>query len=188
MSRPRCDLPALRAPRRTPARAALLAALLGASVLAVPAVGGAAAPRTLAPEELRPGDRAVVRSVFRGDSIEEFPAEILGVLSGGRVDGQTILARATSERLRQIGVAQGMSGSPVYVDGRLIGALASSWPFSRDPLFGITPIREMLGLLDQPVSSAAGPAGGPAGVELAAVPGNVRFGEFRWEESPPVPA
>jgi hypothetical protein len=161
----------------------VLGVWLGASALLAPAPGTAAPPLTIAPEQLKPGDRAVVRSVFRGDSIEEFPAEIVGVLSGGRVDGQTIIARATSERLKQAGVAQGMSGSPVYVNGRLIGALASSWPFERDPLFGITPIREMLRLFDQPASSATGPAGGPAGVELTTLPGGVCFGEFRWEES-----
>jgi hypothetical protein len=169
-------------PRQACVLAGLIIALLGASPLLAPAPCGAAAPLTLAPEQLKPGDRAVVRSVFRGDSIEEFPAEIVGVLSGGRVDGQTILARATSERLRLVGVAQGMSGSPVYVDGRLIGALASSWAFAREPLFGITPIREMLRLLEQPSSSASGPAGGPAGVELTALPRESRFGEFRWEE------
>jgi hypothetical protein len=178
-----CCRPATRAPHRAPVVAGVLAALLGAFALLSPATAGAAAPLTLAPEQLRPGDQAIVRTVFRGDSIEEFPAEIVGVLSGGRVDGQTILARATSERLRQAGVAQGMSGSPVYVDGRLIGALASSWPYSREPLFGITPIREMLGLLDQPASSASGPSGGAAGVELTSFPDGVQFGEFRWEES-----
>ena len=162
--------------------------MLAAFAALAPAPGRAAAPLTLAPEQLRPGDRAVVRSVFHGDSIEEFPAEIVGVLSGGRVDGQTIIARATSERLQQVGVAQGMSGSPVFVGGRLIGALASSWPFSRDPLFGITPIREMLRLFDQPASSVTGPAGGPAGVELTTLPGGARFGEFRWEESAPLEA
>ena len=185
MRRTSCNHFALRAPRQASVLAGVLAALLGAFALLAPARGGAAPPLTLAPEELRPGDRAIVRSVFRGDSIEEFPAEIVGVLSGGQVDGQTIIARATSERLRQVGVAQGMSGSPVYVDGRLIGALASSWPFARDPLFGITPIREMLRLFDQPASSATGPAGGPAGVELTALPGGLRFGEFHWEESAP---
>ncbi len=173
------------APRRASVLAGLLVAILGASALLVPAPGGAATPPTLAPEQLRPGDRAVVRSVFRGDSIEEFPAEIVGVLSGGRIAGQTIIARATSERLRRLGVAQGMSGSPVYVDGHLIGALASSWPFARDPLFGITPIREMLRLFEQPSSSTTGPAGGPAGVELTALPDDLRFGEFYWDESGP---
>jgi hypothetical protein len=175
--------PALRTSGRISLLAGVSAALLGASALLAPLPGAAAPPLTLAPEDLRPGDRAIVRSVFRGDSIEEFPAEIVGVLSGGRIDGQTILARATSERLKQVGVAQGMSGSPVYVNGRLIGALASSWAFARDPLFGITPIREMLRLFDQPAAPATGPAGGPAGVELTAIQGGVRFGEFHWEES-----
>jgi hypothetical protein len=165
--------PALRTSGRISLLAGVSAALLGASVLLAPLPGAAAPPLTLAPEDLRPGDRAIVRSVFRGDSIEEFPAEIVGVLSGGRIDGQTILARATSERLKQVGVAQGMSGSPVYVNGRLIGALASSWAFARDPLFGITPIREMLRLFDQPAAPATGPAGGPAGVELTAIQGGV---------------
>ena len=183
MPRISCKPSARCAPRQARVLAGLLAALLGAALL--PATVPAAAPLTLAPEQLRPGDRATVRSVFRGDSIEEFPAEIVGVLSGGRVDGQTIIARATSEHLKEVGVAQGMSGSPVYVDGRLIGALASSWPFAREPLFGITPIREMLRLLDQPAPSATGPAGGPAGVELSGLPDDVRFGEFLWEENVP---
>ena len=174
--------PAHQALRRASLVAGLLAALTGVSTLIAPLTGSAAGPPTLAPEQLRPGDRAVVRTVFRGDSVEEFPAEIVGVLSGGRAEGQTIIARATSERLRQLGVAQGMSGSPVYVDDRLIGALTSSWPFEREPLFGITPIREMLRLLEQPGSSATGPATGPAGVDLASLPGGVGYGDFHWEE------
>ena len=160
-------------------------ALAGALALFATVPGRAAAPPTLAPEELRAGDRAIVRSVFRGDSIEEFPAEIVGVLSGGRVEGQIIIARATSERLRHSGVAQGMSGSPVYVGGRLVGALSSSWPFEREPLFGITPIREMLKLLDYPATAGSGGTTGPAGVELSAPTGGVRFGEFHWDEGDP---
>jgi hypothetical protein len=96
--------------------AAALATLLA---LAVASAALAAPPPTLGPESLAPGTRAIVRTVFRGDSIEEFQADIVGVLSGGRTEGQTIVARAVSERLKQTGVAQGMSGSPVYVDGRL---------------------------------------------------------------------
>ncbi len=159
----------------------LLAAAWGAGT------ARATPPPTLGPEDLRPGDRAVVRTVFRGDSIEEFPAEILGVLSGGRLDGPVILARATSDRLERTGVAQGMSGSPVYVDGKLVGALATGWTFEREPLFGITPIREMLRVLEQPGSGVTGPSAGPAGVELAASP-SVRFGAFHWDDGePPAP-
>jgi hypothetical protein len=139
-------------------------------------------PATLSPEQLKPGDHAIVRSVFSGDSIEEFQADIVGVLSGGRADGQTIVARATSERLKRLGVAQGMSGSPVYVDGRLVGALSSSWPFEREPLFGITPIREMLALLDRPGDARGGATAGPTGVDLAAPPEGVRFAQFHWDD------
>ncbi len=191
MIRIRCDLPALRTPHGARVTAGLLFAVLAALASAASSHAGTGPPPTLAPEQLKFGDRAIVRSVFRGDSIEEFPAEIVGVISGGRVDGQTIIARATSERLRQLGVAQGMSGSPVYVDGRLIGALASSWPFGREPLFGVTPIREMLRLFDQPPASTSGPSGGPAGVELSGLPGGVSFGEFHWDEGAsgePLPA
>ena len=151
----------------------------------------AAAPDTLTPDQLRPGQRAIVRTVFQGDSVEEFPAEIVGVLPGGRAEGDLILARATTERLQHMGVAQGMSGSPVYVNGKLIGALSSGWTFSRDPLFGITPIGEMLHVLTLPAAPVSGQTAGPTGVDLAAV-GTPRFREFRWDgdtaTAPAIPA
>lgn len=138
---------------------------------------------TLALDQLRPGQKAVVKTVFAGDRVESFDAEIVGVLKGGRAEGDLILARATSERVVKTGVAQGMSGSPVYVDGRLIGALSSGWSFNREPLFGVTPIGEMLAVLD--LKSRPDPTGsaGPSGVER--IGGSVRFGEFRWEDPPP---
>src|SRR6266540_2790981 len=104
----------------------------------VPAAVAAAPPAvpTLGVDEIRPGQKAVVRTVFQGDRIEEFGAEIVGVLSTGRVEGDLILARATSERVVRTGVAAGMSGSPVYVDGKLVGALSTGWSFTREPIFG----------------------------------------------------
>src|SRR5690349_9752492 len=95
----------------------------------------ASASLLLDPAELRAGEKAEVRTVFHGDSVETFEAEIVGVLPGGRTDGDLILARATSPRVVQSGVAQGMSGSPVYVGGRLVGALSSGWSFAREPIF-----------------------------------------------------
>jgi hypothetical protein len=167
----------VRTGRPTTAPAALALAL--GLAFPIPAAG-AAAPPTIAPEELRPGDRAVVRTVFRGDSIEEFPAEIVGVLGGGRVDGQVIVARGLGERLERLGVAQGMSGSPVYVDGRLAGALASSWPYQREPLFGITPIREMLRLSELPEGPEHGPTAGPAGADLPVPAPDAEFRGLHW--------
>ena len=164
-------------------RPARLALLLSALALACPA---AAAVPTTAPDALRPGQKAVVKTVFEGNRIEDFDAEIVAVVKGGRAEGDMILARATSEKVVKSGVAQGMSGSPVYVDGRLIGALSSGWSFSREPLFGITPIGEMLAVLDRPTVTDSTGSAGPAGAETAA--GAVRFGEFRWgDASDPLP-
>jgi hypothetical protein len=122
----------------------------------------------------------VVKTVFVGERVEQFDAEIVGVVKGGRAEGDVILAKATSERVVRSGVAQGMSGSPVYVEGRLIGALSSGWSFTREPLFGVTPIGEMLAVLDLPSLSDTAGTAGPTGIEPAA--GSVRFGEFRWED------
>ena len=158
--------------------------------LALALSAGAAPPvPTLDPDALKPGQKAVVKTVFSGGRVEEFDAEIVGVLKGGRAEGDLILAKATSERVIRSGVAQGMSGSPVYVDGRLIGALSSGWSFSREPLFGVTPIGEMLAVLDLPTATGDPGTAGPAGIE--APRGSSRFGEFRWSDDPepaePVP-
>lgn len=135
----------------------------------------------LAPAALHPGQLASVRTVFAGDSIETFDAVILGVMDGGRSDGQVILARATSERVIACGIAQGMSGSPVYVDGKLIGALSSGWSFSKEPIFGITPIGEMLDVLDRPDALPGEGSSGPSGVEHAP---SARYRELSWADEP----
>jgi len=150
---------------------------------------GAAPPvPTLGPDDLRPGQKAVVKTVFEGGRVEDFDAEIVAVVKGGRTEGDLIVAKATSERVIRSGVAQGMSGSPVYVEGRLIGALSSGWSFSREPLFGVTPIGEMLAVLDLPTRADTVDTAGPAGAE----PGPARFGSFRWEDDresdEPIPA
>jgi len=157
---------------------------------AVCAACAAAAPlATLDTAHLHAGQKAVVRTVFQGDSVEVFDAEILGVVAGGRSDGDMILARATSERVIRTGVAQGMSGSPVYVDGKLVGALSSGWSFSREPLFGVTPIGEMLAVLDMPASSADPASAGPSGVDLPGTGGSApRFRELRWSDASEAPA
>jgi hypothetical protein len=96
-------------------------------------------------EEIRPGMVGIGRTVFEGTELEEFKVHILGVLrnvQGPRRD--LILARLEGGPLANTGVAQGMSGSPVYVDGRLIGAVSYSvGAFSKEAIAGITPIAEM---------------------------------------------
>ncbi|HSC29564.1 MAG TPA: SpoIVB peptidase S55 domain-containing protein [Vicinamibacterales bacterium] len=96
-------------------------------------------------EEVRPGMVGVGRTVFEGTELQEFKVHILGVLrnvQGPRRD--LILARLEGAPLADAGVAQGMSGSPVYIDGRLVGAVAYSiGAFPKEPIAGITPIAGM---------------------------------------------
>ena len=82
-------------------------------------------------------------SVFRGTEPERFEVEVLGEFGGIAVGDDYILARLTGAGLEDSGVIAGMSGSPVYVDGELIGAVAFAWPFSEEAIGGITPIDSM---------------------------------------------
>lgn len=105
-----------------------------------------ASTRYMPVDQIRPGMTGVGRTVFKGSTIEEFTANIIGVLRssvGPRRD--LILARLEGGPLAKTGVIAGMSGSPVYIDGRLIGAVSYSLgAFATEPIAGITPIAEML--------------------------------------------
>ncbi|MCA9751132.1 MAG: hypothetical protein KC591_02995 [Gemmatimonadetes bacterium] len=102
-----------------------------------------AAPDLLPLDEVRPGAVAQVRTVLSGTRIEEFDVEILSVVRSTGPGQDLIVAKGIGDRIAHLGVAQGMSGSPVYQDGRLVGALSSTWPFLREPILGITPAEQM---------------------------------------------
>jgi len=95
-------------------------------------------------DEVRVGMKGVGKTVFSGTQIEEFQVEILGVMENARPHGDMILARVSGGPLATSGMIQGMSGSPVYIDGKLLGAAAYGWSFSKEPICGITPIEEMV--------------------------------------------
>ena len=121
-----------------------LAALL--ALLVVVAVGLPAATTSFPVDELKPGMVGVGRTVFQGDELQDFKVHILGVLRnviGPRRN--LILAKLEGGPLADTGVIAGMSGSPVYIDGRLVGAVSYSLgQFSKEPIAGITPIDEMV--------------------------------------------
>jgi hypothetical protein len=95
--------------------------------------------------EIRPGLTGVGRTVFEGARVEEFEVHFLGVLENALGPRQSvILARLEGGPLARTGVIAGMSGSPVFVDGRLVGAIAYAFPFGKEPIAGITPIAEMI--------------------------------------------
>jgi hypothetical protein len=90
-----------------------------------------------------PGQRGTGYSVFSGTTPEPFEAEVLGVWRNVQPGTSFILARLEGRGLEETGVIAGMSGSPVYFDGRLAGAVAFSWAFSTGAVAGITPIDAM---------------------------------------------
>jgi hypothetical protein len=94
--------------------------------------------------QVKPGMKGRGRSVFQGSTVEDFEVEVLGVLANVQPKRSVILARLKGRGLESTGVIAGMSGSPVYIDGKLIGAVAYGFSFSKEAIAGITPIEEML--------------------------------------------
>src|SRR5690349_1075216 len=95
--------------------------------------------------EIRPGMVGIGRTVFDGTQVKEFKANILGVIENViGTQRSLILARLEGGPLATTGVIAGMSGSPVYIDGKLIGAVSYALgAFPKEPIAGITPIAEM---------------------------------------------
>lgn len=109
------------------------------------AAGLPAQSRTFPVDAIKPGMVGIGRTVFEGDRLEEFKVNIIGVLRNSIGPRRNlILAKLEGGPLANTGVIAGMSGSPVYIDGRLVGAVSYSLgQFSKEPIAGITPIDEM---------------------------------------------
>jgi len=95
-------------------------------------------------EDVRPGMKGKGRTVMVGTKLEEFGAEVLGVMKGVSPGRDMILCRLTGCDLDHSGIIQGMSGSPIYIDGKLLGAVAFAWEFAKDPIAGVTPFSQMV--------------------------------------------
>jgi len=105
---------------------------------------------TMTVDELKPGMKGTGRSVFFGTEVKEFGAEVVDVMHHVSPRGDLILCRLSGQGLEESGVVAGMSGSPVYIDGKLIGAVSYAWGFAKEPLAGVTPAAEMLRIWDEP--------------------------------------
>lgn len=100
--------------------------------------------------ELREGMTGTARTVFRGHKSEEFNVEIIGVIPnwiGPKQD--MIVGKLSGANAERTSVFAGMSGSPVYIDGKLVGAISYSFPFSKEPICGITPFEQMASVVEQ---------------------------------------
>ena len=106
--------------------------------------------------DVKPGMVGTGRTVYAGDTLEDFQVQIIATLDN--VIGphrRLILAKLSGGPLAETGVIAGMSGSPVYIDGKLIGAVSYALgQFPREPIAGITPIDEMLADIDAPAASS----------------------------------
>lgn len=134
-------------------------------------------------EELRPGMKGTARTVFSGSEAQEFNVEVLGVLPGYPGPRQsTIIARLSGPNVDKTGVFAGMSGSPVYIDGKIVGAIAYSFPFSKDPIAGITPIKQMIDLFDKGSTNDSQKPREPRAVSFA------QLASADWKPTLPKPA
>jgi hypothetical protein len=106
--------------------------------------------------DVRAGMNGVGRTVFSGSRVEDFQVEVLGVLDNVGPKQSLILVRLSGGPLASTGVLQGMSGSPVFIDGKLLGAVAMAFAFAKEPIAAVRPIEDML------AAGAASPARPPS--------------------------
>ncbi len=100
--------------------------------------------------QLKDGMKGTARTVFRGTEAEEFNVEILGVLPDGIGPKQDlIIGKISGGEADRTRVFAGMSGSPVYINGKLLGAISYSFPFSKEAICGITPIEQMISIFEE---------------------------------------
>jgi SpoIVB peptidase S55 len=100
--------------------------------------------------EVKPGMKGYGMSVFQGTKPERFEVEILGTLEGFQNPRQSIIiARLSGPLVDRTSVFAGMSGSPVYINGRLVGAVAYAFPFEKEPIAGIQPISNMIQVIEE---------------------------------------
>lgn len=98
-------------------------------------------------EKLKYGDTLIAKTRIDNNVMHSFPIEVMSINQQGLLNYKSIIATTKDPYILEVGLAQGMSGSPVYFKGRLVGAIAFGFSFVKKPIIGITPIEEMLGIL-----------------------------------------
>ncbi|MGI8555506.1 MAG: hypothetical protein ACR2LT_04015 [Pyrinomonadaceae bacterium] len=123
--------------------------------------------------EIREGMKGTAWTVFRGSEPEEFNVEILGVVPGAVGPKQDmIVGKISGGQADRTFVFAGMSGSPVYIDSKLVGSISYSFPFSKEAICGITPVEQMIQIFEQNPNQKAKPS----------APRSVSFGELASTE------
>jgi hypothetical protein len=134
-----------------------VAALLGLLASIVPnlnsarAEGKATRTDIMPVDQIKRGMKGYGLTVFEGTTPEKFGVEVIDVLDNFQPQQELILIKTEHPRLDVAKVVAGMSGSPIFIDGKMIGAYAYGWTFGREPVAGVTPIRSMLDDLARPL-------------------------------------
>ncbi len=143
--------------------------LLGGVLSARAADGPAIFPLS----DVKPGMKGVAYTIFEGDQVEKVDLEVIGVLDNAVGPKQdVILVRLLGDKVQQTGVVAGMSGSPVYIDGKLLGALALKLgTFTKEAIGGVTPIDNMLEVEHLPMTPDPAAPGMPPASNAKRSPG-----------------
>ena len=115
------------------------------------AEGKAMRPDIMPVSEIKRGMKGYGLTVFEGTEPGRFDVEVIDVLHNFRPQQELILVKTHHPRLEVAKVVAGMSGSPIFINGKMVGAYAYGWTFGREPVAGVTPIRSMLDDLERPL-------------------------------------
>ena len=145
----------------------LVGALLASLVLVCVASSAELDLRYMPLSEVRPGMSGVGKTTLVGSEITEFEIVVLAVLKNVSPGRDLIMVRCRGAGLEETGVVAGMSGSPVYVDDRLVGAMAYAFQWSKAPIAGVQPIEQMLEVADRSPPADRPPSARRADADLA---------------------
>ncbi len=120
------------------------AAIALAALVAAGALQAKGLPPVMPVTEVKAGMTGYGLTTLEPGKVQRFPVEVLGVMRGWYPKGHLVLVRLSGPVIDEAGTVAGMSGSPIYVEDKLVGALAYSWSFSKTPIAGVTPAEEML--------------------------------------------
>ncbi|HTM46341.1 MAG TPA: SpoIVB peptidase S55 domain-containing protein [Polyangiaceae bacterium] len=138
-------------PSRTLIAATIAGLLASLPLVKVSADGRTNRPNVMSVSEIKPGMKGYGLTVFEGTKPERFDVEVIGVLPNFAPRQELILIKTKHPRLDVTKVVAGMSGSPIYINDKMIGAYAYGWSFGDEPVAGVTPIRAMLDDIERPL-------------------------------------
>lgn len=156
--------------RSRPGPSLALAGLLGLSFVVAglatvepPRARAAKPPQTMPVSAIKPGMRGHAVTVFSGEKSDRFEIEVVDTMLNYLPKQDAVLFRSSDPRMEHSGIVGGMSGSPIFIDGKLVGALSYGWRFNKDPLGALTPISNMLEVGELPFRPEVMPRTGPRG-------------------------